>query len=131
MPFARTGPLRRRLARTLPSRPFALRFWDGTLLPATNGDGAVFTVRSPAAVACALRAPRQLGIGRAYVAGLLEVDDLDAALDLLADWQPPPLNRSIRARLALAALCACGLTLPPPCPGGRAATARPASQPGS
>jgi hypothetical protein len=76
----------------------------------------VFTVRSPAAVACALRAPRQLGIGRAYVTGLLEVDDLDAALDLLADWQPPPLHRSIRARLALAVLCAGGLTLPPPVP---------------
>jgi cyclopropane-fatty-acyl-phospholipid synthase len=73
-------------------------------------------VRSPAAVACALRAPGQLGIGRAYVAGLLEVDDLDAVLDLLADWQPPPLSRSGRIRLALAGLCACGLTLPPPVP---------------
>jgi hypothetical protein len=62
----------------------------------------VFTVRSPAGVACALRAPGQLGIEQAYVAGLLEVDDLDAALDLLADRQPPPLHRSIRARLALA-----------------------------
>ena len=97
-------------------RPFALRFWDGTLLPATGGDGAIFTVRSPAAVACALRAPGQLGIGRAYVAGLLEVDDLDAVLDLLADWQPPALSRSSRTRLALAAVCACGLTLPPPVP---------------
>jgi hypothetical protein len=59
-------------------------------------------------------APGQLGIERAYVAGLLEVDDLDAALDLLADWQPPPLHRSIRARLALAALCACGRRCRPP-----------------
>jgi cyclopropane-fatty-acyl-phospholipid synthase len=116
MPFARTGPLRRRLALTLPSRPFAVRFWDGTLLPATNGDGPVFTVRSPAAVACALRAPGQLGIGRAYVAGLLELDDLDAALDLMAKWQPPSLDRSARTQLALAAVCACGLTLPPPVP---------------
>jgi hypothetical protein len=131
MPSARTGPLRRRLARTLPSRLFAVRFWDRTLPPATNGDGATFTVRSPAGVARALPAPRQLGIGRAYVAGLLEVDDLDAALDLLAEWQPPPPHRSITARLALAAVCTCGLTLRPPCPGGRAAPARPASQPGS
>src|SRR3981081_2980501 len=100
MSFARTGPLRRRLARTLPSRPFTVRFWDGTLLPATNGDGAIFTVRSPAAVAHALRAPGQLGIGRAYVAGLLEVDDIDAALHLLASWQPPQLDRSIKAQLA-------------------------------
>jgi cyclopropane-fatty-acyl-phospholipid synthase len=116
MRFARTGPLRRQLARQLPSRPFALQFWDGTLLPATSGDAATFTVRSPAAVVCALRAPGQLGIGRAYVAGLLEVDDLDATLDLLTDWRPPPLSRSSRARLALAALRACGLTRPPPVP---------------
>ena len=116
MRFARSGPLRRQLARELPVRPFALRFWDGTLLPATDGDGAMFTVRSPAAVACALRAPGQLGIGRAYVAGLLEVDDLDATLELLTNWQPPPLTRSSRTRLALAALRACGLTLPPPVP---------------
>jgi cyclopropane-fatty-acyl-phospholipid synthase len=116
MLFARTGPLRRQLARTLPSRPFSVRFWDGTLLPATSDDGLVFTVRSPAAVACALRAPGQLGIGRAYVAGLLEVDDLDAALNLLTVWQPPPLSRTIKARLALAAVCACGLTRPPPVP---------------
>jgi cyclopropane-fatty-acyl-phospholipid synthase len=86
------------------------------VLPSTDGDGATFTVRSPAAVACALRAPGQLGIGRAYVAGLLEVEDLDAALDLLANWQPPELHRSGRARLALAAVCACGLTLPPSVP---------------
>jgi hypothetical protein len=52
--------------------------------------------------------PGQLEIERAYVAGLLEVDDLDAALDLLADWQPPPLHRSIRARLALAAVSRAG-----------------------
>ena len=116
MPFARTGPLRRELDRMLPSRPFGVRFWDGTLLPATNGQGAMFTVRSPAAVASALRAPGQLGLGRAYVAGLLEVDDLDATLELLTNWQPPPLDRSSRARLAFAAMRACGLTLPPPVP---------------
>jgi cyclopropane-fatty-acyl-phospholipid synthase len=117
MPFARTGPLRRRLARTLPSRRFAVRFWDRTLLPRR--------MVAERCSRCARRRrwrarsvpPGQLGIGRAYVAGLLEVDDLDAALDLLADWQPPPLHRSIRARLALVAVCACGLTLPPPCPG--------------
>ena len=116
MPFARTGPLRRRLARTLRSRPFAVRFWDRTLLPRRMVTERCSRCARRRRVACALRAPGQLGIGRAYVAGLLEVDDLDAALDLLADWQPPPLHRSIRARLALAAVCACGLTLPPPVP---------------
>lgn len=113
MPFAATGPLRREVARSLPHRPFAIRFWDGTELPATDGAGPTFTVRSPRAVAHALRAPGQLGIGRAYVAGELEVDDIDAVMRLLDDWQAPPLEGRARARLTVAALRACGLRLPP------------------
>jgi cyclopropane-fatty-acyl-phospholipid synthase len=63
-----------------------------------------------------LRAPGQLGLGRAYVSGLLEVDDLDAALSLLGSWKPPPLDRGARARLGLAGLRACGLVRPPAVP---------------
>jgi cyclopropane-fatty-acyl-phospholipid synthase len=111
--FARTEPLRRELRRTLPERPFAIRFWDGTTLPSSTDDGPTFSVQSPQAVAHALRAPGQLGLGRAYVAGTLTVDDLDAALALIDEWRAPPLERGERARLALAALRACGLTRPP------------------
>ena len=48
----------------MPERPFTLRFWDDSELPATsgNGDGPTFSVRSPAAVAHMLRAPGQLGL---------------------------------------------------------------------
>lgn len=115
MPFAMTGPLRREVARALPSRPFALRFWDGTELPATDGNGAgpTFTLRSPRAIAHALRAPGQLGLGRAYVAGELAVDDLDAVMALLDTWQAPPIDGRERVRLMLAAVRAMGLTLPP------------------
>jgi len=113
MPFAVTGPLRREVARALPERPFSVRFWDGSELPATNGGGPLFSVRSPRAVAHALRAPGQLGIGRAYVAGELEVDDIDAVMRLLDTWQPPPLDARTRGRLLLAALRACGLARPP------------------
>ena len=67
-------------------------------LPPTNGGGPTFTVRSERALAHALRAPGQLGIGRAYVAGEIEVDDLDAALDLLDTWKPPPLDLRRRRR---------------------------------
>ena len=70
-------------------------------------------MRSPAAFAHALRAPGQLGLGRAYVSGELEVDDMDAVLDLLDSWQPPPLDRGTRARLALAAARPRGLRAPP------------------
>jgi cyclopropane-fatty-acyl-phospholipid synthase len=111
-----TGPLRRELEAALPERPFTLEFWDGTSLPATSGEGTTFRARSRDAAAHLLRAPGQLGLGRAYVSGALEPDDLDAALDLLDAWEPPPIDRATQGRLALAALRACGPMRPPPVP---------------
>src|SRR5215213_10913483 len=108
-----TEPIRTELQAALPERPFTVDFWDGSRLPSTNGGGPRFSVRSPAAFAHALRAPGQLGLGRAYVSGELEVDDVDEVLDLLDSWQPPPLDRATRGRLALAAARATGLRLPP------------------
>jgi cyclopropane-fatty-acyl-phospholipid synthase len=108
-----TEPIRSELQTALPDRPFTVEFWDGTELPSTNGGGPRFSVRSPAAFGHALRAPGQLGLGRAYVSGELEVDDMDAVLHLLDSWQPPSLDRTARARLALAAARASGLRLPP------------------
>jgi cyclopropane-fatty-acyl-phospholipid synthase len=114
MALARTAPFREEMERRFPQRPFDLEFWDGTRLPATDSNGGPrFRVRSPKAVAHALRAPGELGLGRAYVSGELEVDDLDAALNVLDTWQPPPLPRGDRARLALAAARAAGITRPP------------------
>ena len=116
MPFARTAPLVSELERALPERPFSVSLWDGTQLRSTNGGGPTFYVRSPAALAHALRAPGQLGMGRAYVSGELEVDDLDAVLETLDSWQPPHLDRAARARLVVAAARACGPRLPPRAP---------------
>jgi cyclopropane-fatty-acyl-phospholipid synthase len=116
MPFARTEPLRRELAAALPERPFALRFWDGTELPATAPGGPVFTVRSPTAVAHLLRAPGQLGLGRAYAAGELEADDLDRVIGLLDGFKAPAIDSATRLRLTLAAARACGVTRPPQIP---------------
>jgi cyclopropane-fatty-acyl-phospholipid synthase len=116
MALARTGPLRDQLERALPQRPFAIEFWDGTAVAATNGGGPTFRVRSPRALAHVLRAPGQLGLGRAYVSGELEVDDIDALIGLLDGWRPPRLDRRDRARLLLAAVRGCGVTLPPAAP---------------
>jgi cyclopropane-fatty-acyl-phospholipid synthase len=113
MPLASTDTLRREIEARIPERPFRVEFWDGTQLPATGGNGPVFHVRSPRAAAHVLRAPGQLGIGRAYVSGDLEVDDIDAVIGLLDRWQPPPLDRSDVARLLLGAVRAAGLTPPP------------------
>jgi cyclopropane-fatty-acyl-phospholipid synthase len=127
MPFAKTEPLRRELAAALPKRNFTVRFWDGTVLPSTNGSangatgngaGPTFTLRSPKAVAHVVRAPGELGLGRAYVAGDLEVDDLDRAIGLIDNFEEPQIDVATRARLSIAALQAVGLTLPPRAPKG-------------
>jgi len=111
-----TQPLRAELASALPERPFELRFWDGSALPSTSGNGPVFSARSPRAVAHALLAPGQLGLSRAYVSGELEVDDVDAVLGLLSDWKPPSIDGATRRRLLLGGLRAAGLMRPPPPP---------------
>jgi cyclopropane-fatty-acyl-phospholipid synthase len=117
MPVLRTTePLRRELENTLPERPFRLTFWDGTELPPTNGAGPALHVRSPEALAHALRAPGQLGLGRAYVSGTLEVDDIEATLQLLESYRPPPLDKRAQLRLAAAAARAVGPMRPPPVP---------------
>ncbi len=111
--LARTAPLQRELRAALPQRPFAVRFWDGSTVEATEANAPTFVLRSPRALAHALRAPGELGIGRAYVAGLIEVDDMEAALGIVDSFEPPTLSLRQQARLALSVLRACGLTLPP------------------
>ncbi len=114
MAFSRPAPLREELRRALPDRPFEIAFWDGSTLAPTNGASqTTFRVTSPTALAHALRAPGQLGIGRAYVSGALDVDDLDATLELLDSWQPPALDAKQKARLAAAAVRSTGLVAPP------------------
>ena len=123
--MANPSALRDEIARLVPSRPFRIEFWDGTALPSTPGGGPTLTFESPRAVAHVLRAPGQLGLGRAYVAGEIEADDLDAVMRVLDAWQPAPLAHRDRARLLLAAVRACGLTMPPRPP---AAELRPRGQ---
>jgi cyclopropane-fatty-acyl-phospholipid synthase len=113
MAFARTASLRRELETAFPRRPFSLRFWDGSGVEATEPDSPILTLRSPRALAHALRAPGELGLGRAYVAGLLDVDDLDGALRMVDTFEPPRLTPAQGARLGLALVRACGLTVPP------------------
>jgi cyclopropane-fatty-acyl-phospholipid synthase len=114
--FSDTAPLRRALTETLPRRPFGLRFWDGTEVPATEPGSPTLTFTTPLALAHALRAPGELGLGRAYVAGMIEVDDLEAALLMVDTFEPPPLSVRQQAELAVAVIRACGLVAPPPVP---------------
>jgi cyclopropane-fatty-acyl-phospholipid synthase len=114
--FSSTAPLRREIEARVPERPFTVEFWDGTRLPSSNGDGPTFRVRSPRAAAHVLRAPGQLGLGRAYVSGEIEVDDMDAVIALLDSWDPPSLEGADKRALLLGTIRAAGISKPPPRP---------------
>lgn len=110
--LARPAALREELRTALPVRPFTIAFWDGSTLDGTS-PGPTITARSPRAVAYLLSAPGELGLGRAYVSGELDVDDLDALVALINTWSAPELDRKQQARLAIAAVRAAGLQKPP------------------
>ncbi|MBV9416263.1 MAG: class I SAM-dependent methyltransferase [Solirubrobacterales bacterium] len=116
MALSQTAPLRDALSESLPRRPFALRFWDGSELPATDPGSPTLSFTTPRALAHVLRAPGELGLGRAYVAGMIEVDDLDGALRMVDEFEAPPLSVAQRANLAVGLIRACGLVVPPRAP---------------
>jgi cyclopropane-fatty-acyl-phospholipid synthase len=101
-----SGPLSRALSDVFPERPFNVRFWDGGAVQATSADAPTFFVRRPSALSHFLRAPDTLGLGRAYVDGSLEVDDLDAGFIVIDEWEPPELSVTDKARLGLGVLAA-------------------------
>jgi cyclopropane-fatty-acyl-phospholipid synthase len=114
--MASSERLRRVIEQTFPDRPFTLRFWDGGAVEATR-PGPTLTFRSPDALGHVLRAPGELGLGRAYVTGSIDVDDLDGVIALLGRWQGPKLGPAAKARIGRAAVSAYGLRrLPPPPP---------------
>src|SRR5205823_6467547 len=102
--------------------PVAIRAWDGSLLGPRDGP-ATIVIRSPRAIRRLLYAPDELGFGRSYVAGELDIEgDVYAALavrdalagrrghaDLRLGWRRAPAL--LRAARAVGAL---GPPLPPP-----------------
>jgi cyclopropane-fatty-acyl-phospholipid synthase len=113
LPFSRTAPLRREIEAALPTRPFAIRFWDGTAVAATEPDCPTFTFLSPEALAHVVRAPGELGLGRAYVLGLIETDSIEKALGVVDTFEPPRLSVAQMVRLGVALVRACGVVAPP------------------
>jgi cyclopropane-fatty-acyl-phospholipid synthase len=112
-----TTSFRSALEDALPERPFRIVLWDGSEIPPTGGNGVpTLTARSPEALAHVLLHPGQIGLGRAYVTGALDVDDLDQVIALLDAWQAPSLDTRAKAKLALAALRATGPVRPPRAP---------------
>jgi cyclopropane-fatty-acyl-phospholipid synthase len=108
----RTRPLAEAVEQAFPDRPFAIELWDGARVEATRA-GPTLRLRSPRVVGHLLRAPGELGLGRAYVYGDIETDDLDGVIALLGRWQPPRLGALTRLRIARRALRAAGFQWPP------------------
>jgi cyclopropane-fatty-acyl-phospholipid synthase len=66
------------------ARHFALRFWDGTAIPAKHDERFVLCVNAPYALRAAFTPPLDLNLGHAFVDGALGIEgDLEAAVDLL------------------------------------------------
>jgi len=101
-----SAPLSRALRQAFPQRPFHVRFWDGGAVQATSEGAPTFFVRRPSALSHFLRAPDTLGLGRAYVDGSLEVDDLDAGFIVIDEWEPPELSVTDKVRLGLGVVAA-------------------------
>lgn len=66
------------------ARHFNVALWDGTFVPAMGEARFTFRVNSPGALRAAFKPPVDLNAGRAFAAGLLDVDgDVEAAVDEL------------------------------------------------
>jgi cyclopropane-fatty-acyl-phospholipid synthase len=86
-----------------------VRFWDDSAVVARDPDAPVVSIRDERAIAHFLRAPNELGLGRAWVSGALDADgDLERVLDLRHRVRDLSLGRFGRARLAGAALRVAG-----------------------
>jgi cyclopropane-fatty-acyl-phospholipid synthase len=113
----------------LRARPLAVRFWDGSILPARGpaasrsgsadpGLVPTLVVRSPQALAYLLRDPGEVGLGRAWIAGALDFDgDIGAVLDWRTQLRDLSLGARDRVLALLTAIRAAGLEalrVPPP-----------------
>jgi cyclopropane-fatty-acyl-phospholipid synthase len=106
----------------LRQRPINMRFWDGSVLPATaRAKAPTLVVHSPRALAYLLRAPGELGLGAAWIAGELGMEgDLEVALGWRQQLRNARLSAIDIARIVAVAVKA----------GGRVVLQRPTTLPG-
>src|SRR4051794_19845986 len=118
-------PVVERIDRRAPgARDFALRFWDGSEVPPPSGVKPALTlvVRRPEALSYALRQPNELGLGRAWVSGALDVEgDLERGLALRERFRGLRLTAADRLAALRAAVRLGALSLRSPAvPGSEA-----------
>lgn len=85
------------------ARRFAIRLWEGTLIPAQEQRLFTLCVNHPGALRTAFRPPVDLNAGRAFAAGLLDVEgDVEAAIDaMMAVTKRPAVGTMARLALLL------------------------------
>ena len=103
--------LRSEAAGRLARLPFAIRFWDGSAIPAGSGDAAAPTVlvRDRQALSQLLYEPDEIGLTRAWVERSLDLEgDLETVLAELPRYAGLRLSGLERLRLVAAAVLAAG-----------------------
>jgi cyclopropane-fatty-acyl-phospholipid synthase len=96
----------------LATLPFAVRFWDGSALPASDGgrDAPTLLVRDKRAIGQLLHEPSEIGLTRAWVEQSLDVDgELERVLAARNRFSGLHLTARERLRLAVAAVNAVGV----------------------
>jgi len=109
------APLVNRLVGT--DLPFRIRFWDGSAIGPT-GAPATIVVRTPRALRRVATAPGELGLGRAYVSGEIDLEGELQSVLAIGDRRPEfrlgPAGWARAARTAIAAGALHSWFLPPP-----------------
>lgn len=83
------------------ARQFAIRLWDGTLIPAQDHRLFTLCVNDPGALRTAFKPPVDLNAGRAFATGLLDVEgDVEAAIDTMMGMLERPAIGTM-AKLAM------------------------------
>lgn len=83
------------------ARNFSVRLWEGTLIPAQAEQRFTLCVTHPGALRTAFKPPVDLNAGRAFAAGLLDIEgDAEAAIDAMMTVMERPAIGTV-ARLAL------------------------------
>jgi cyclopropane-fatty-acyl-phospholipid synthase len=110
-------PLARQISEAVPGGlPLGVRLWDGSEVPGPAGAPRL-VVKSPKAVAYAVHAPGEVGLGRAWVAGQLDVEgDLEATLERVERFRDLRFGFSQRLAALRAARRLGGLSLRAPAP---------------
>jgi cyclopropane-fatty-acyl-phospholipid synthase len=93
------------------AREFAIRLWEGTYIPAEEQRLFTLCVNAPGALRAAFRPPVDLHAGRAFAAGLLDVEgDVEAAVEvMMGAMQRPAIGTMAKLGMLLRRLPAASL----------------------